>query len=146
MKTLLRFSFGLKELSFEIMYLQSADIVGCKRRSTYPFNQDFKCEGTKGPPCFVQRGDTVLLDVVWNNPGVTNMTQSTVWVTWIEMPWVGMDTEGCPFLDGGKGCRANALVSNLSRIRIIVFYEYVLFVNVISILSLCEKKKKVKWL
>ena len=96
--------------------LQSANIVGCKRRSTYPFNQDFKCEGTKGPPCFVQRGDTVLLDVVWNNPGVTNMTHYASWVmaTWptlIEMPWVGMDNEGCPFLDGGKGCRANAAVS-----------------------------------
>ena len=91
---------------------QSADIVGCKRRSTYPFSQDFRCEGDKGPPCFVKRGDTVLLDVVWNNPGVANMTQSTVWVTWIDMPWVGMDTEGCPFLDGGKGCRANAMVRN----------------------------------
>jgi len=89
--------------------IESADIVGCKRRSTFPFKQDFRCEGTKGPPCFVQRGDTVLLDVVWNNPGVANMTQSTVWVTWIEMPWVGMDTEACPFLDGGKGCRANAV-------------------------------------
>ena len=104
-------NYSFKELRFLQTTLQSANIVGCKRRSTYPVKQDFNCEGTKGPPCFVQRGDTVLLDVVWNNPGVTNMTQSTVWVTWIEMPWVGMDTEGCPFLDGGKGCRANAAVS-----------------------------------
>ena len=38
----------------------------------------FRCEGTVGPPCFVQRGDTVLLEVDWANPGVANMTQSTV--------------------------------------------------------------------
>ena len=33
---------------------------------------------------------TVHLDVAWQNPGVTNMTQSTVWVSgWgIEIPWV----------------------------------------------------------
>ena len=37
-----------------------------------------RCEGTVGPPCFVQRGDTVLLEVDWANPGVANMTQSTV--------------------------------------------------------------------
>ena len=57
------------------------------------------------------------MDVVWNNPGVVNMTQSTVWVTWIEMPWVGMETEACPFLDGGKGCRANAAVRIYNFIR-----------------------------
>merc|ERR1711884_887482 len=57
--------------------LQSVDITGCKRRSSYPSRQDFRCEGTVGPPCFVQRGDTVLLEVDWVNPGVANMTQST---------------------------------------------------------------------
>ena len=37
----------------------------------------------------IQRS-TVHLDVAWHNPGVTNMTQSTVWVSgWgIEIPWV----------------------------------------------------------
>ena len=92
----------------------------------------FRCEGTVGPPCFVQRGDTVLLEVDWANPGVANMTQSTVggyrytaidnryidnhvqvWVTWIEMPWVGMETEACPFLDGGNGCQPDAAVSDI---------------------------------
>merc|ERR1712107_350051 len=50
----------------------------------------FRCEGTEGPPCIVERGSTVHLDVAWQNPGVTNMTQSTVWVSgWgIEIPWV----------------------------------------------------------
>ena len=52
----------------------------------------------------------MLLDVVWNNPGVVNMTQSAVWLTWIEMPFVGLDTEGCPYLDGGTGCRIDAQV------------------------------------
>ena len=39
------------------------------------------------------------------------MTQSTVWVTgtWgVELPWVGMETEVCPYLDGGRGCRADS--------------------------------------
>ena len=88
--------------------IESTDVIGCKRRSTYPSKQDFRCEGYKGPPCFVERGDTALVDVVWNNPGVANMTQSVTWVTWIEMPWVGLETEACPFLDGGQGCRKNA--------------------------------------
>merc|ERR1712107_686017 len=70
----------------------------------------FRCEGTEGPPCIVERGSTVHLDVAWQNPGVTNMTQSTVWVSgWgIEIPWVGMETEGCPYLDLGTGCRPSA--------------------------------------
>ena len=51
------------------------------------------------------------LDVTWDNPGVSNMTQSAVWVTWIDMPFVGLDTEGCPYLDGGQGCMINADVS-----------------------------------
>ena len=56
--------------------------------------------------------DTVHLDVSWMNPGVGNMTQSTVWVSgWgIEIPWVGMATEACPFLDLGTGCRPAAQV------------------------------------
>ena len=29
-----------------------------------------------------------------------------MWVTGygLDMPWVGMDTEVCPYLDGGRGC------------------------------------------
>ena len=68
-----------------------------------------------GPPCTVERGDTVMLDVGWNNPGIANMTQSTVWVTgsWgVELPWIGMETEGCQFLDDGVGCRPNAKVGH----------------------------------
>ena len=52
------------------------------RREVTVFTNNIKiysrCEGTVGPPCFVQRGDTVLLEVDWVNPGVANMTQSTV--------------------------------------------------------------------
>ena len=68
-----------------------------------------------GPPCTVERGDTVMLDVGWNNPGIANMTQSTVWVTgsWgVELPWIGMETEGCQFLDDGVGCRPDAKVGH----------------------------------
>jgi len=88
--------------------IKSVDVIGCKRRSTFPHKQNFRCDGTTGPPCFVARGETVHLDVTWDNPGVSNMTQSAVWVTWIDMPFVGLDTEGCPYLDGGQGCMINA--------------------------------------
>ena len=48
----------------------TADIQGCRRRSTFPASQDFRCEGRLGPPCTVFRGDTVNLDVNWVNPGI----------------------------------------------------------------------------
>ena len=82
--------------------IQSVDVANCTRRSTYPEFEDFWCNGEKGPPCFVQKGKTEVLEVVWTNPGVANMTQSAHWLTYIELPWYGMETEACPFLDGGK--------------------------------------------
>ena len=52
----------------------------------------------------------------WTNPGVREMTQSAHWVSWMEFPWVGMETEGCPYLDGGAGC-GNNTVGELSPNR-----------------------------
>ena len=75
-----------------------------RRRSTYPALEDFRCEGNVGPPCTVFREDTVTLDVDWNNPGIKDMSQDAHWVSWIDIPWVGMETEVCPYLDGGLGC------------------------------------------
>ena len=84
--------------------IQSVDVANCTRRSTYPELEDFWCDGEKGPPCFVQKGNTEVLEVVWTNPGVADMTQSAHMLTFIEMPWIGMETEACPFLDRGKVC------------------------------------------
>lgn len=95
--------------------VESADILGCRRRSTFPARQDFRCDGSLGPPCTVFREDTVQLEVKWENPGVRDMTQSTHWVSWVELPWVGMETEACPYLDGGAGCGNNSVDFNLSR-------------------------------
>ena len=92
--------------------VETADIQGCRRRSTFstfPASQDFRCQGSLGPPCTVFRGDTVHLDVNWVNPGVRDMTQSTHWVSWVELPWVGMETEACPYLDTGAGCGNNTV-------------------------------------
>ena len=50
--------------------VETADILGCRRRSTFPARQDFRCQGSLGPPCTVFRGDTVNLDVNWVNPGI----------------------------------------------------------------------------
>ena len=66
--------------------------------------EDFRCEGSVGPPCTVFREDTVTLDVDWNNPGIKDMSQSAHWVSWMDIPWVGLETEVCPYLDGGLGC------------------------------------------
>ena len=89
--------------------VERADILGCRRRSTYQVSQDFRCQGRLGPPCTVFRGDTVRLDVDWVNPGILDMTQSTHWVSWVELPWVGMETEACPYLDTGAGCGNNTV-------------------------------------
>ena len=82
--------------------IQSVNVANCTRRSTYPELEDFWCDGEKGPPCFVQKGKTEVLEVEWTNHGVADLTQSAHMLTFIEMPWIGMETEACPFLDGGK--------------------------------------------
>ena len=106
--------------------VETADILGCRRRSTYPARQDFRCQGRLGPPCTVFRGDTVRLDVNWVNPGIRDMTQSTHWVSWVELPWVGMETEACPYLDGGAGCVNNTVdiikLSSASALSLTLFY------------------------
>jgi hypothetical protein len=40
------------------------------------------------------------------NPGIANLTQSAAYLvtSFISVPWPGMDTDGCNYLDGGKGC------------------------------------------
>ena len=48
----------------------SADIVGCRRRSSYPRLQGFFCRGTDGPPCTVLQGDNIRVRVNFTNPGL----------------------------------------------------------------------------
>ena len=48
-----------------------------------------------------------------------------MWVTWIEMPWVGMETEACPFLDGGNGCQPDAAVRDINiSINVIIIISH----------------------
>ena len=91
--------------SYNLMH--TADVIGCRRRSAYPRSQGFTCQGMDGPPCTVKQGDRVRLNLSFANPGLQNVSQSVVWVTgWgLDMPWVGMDTQVCPYLDGGQGCQ-----------------------------------------
>jgi len=86
--------------------IQTAEIEGCHRRSSFPFSSNFRCRGASDPPCTVQQLDTVHLKLGFTNPGLRNVSQSVVWVTGygLDMPWVGMDTEVSPYLDGGRGC------------------------------------------
>ena len=45
--------------------IQSFTIDGCRRRRGQPGRgrPRFRCDGNKGPPCTVKRGDLVYLDV-----------------------------------------------------------------------------------
>jgi len=75
---------------------QVADILGCRRRSSYPrqqvnchlinfttaislavttWYQGFRCAGREGPPCVVQRGDSTAMYIRWKDSGHTNLTQ-----------------------------------------------------------------------
>ena len=119
----------------ECYILKNIDIINCTRRSTYPEQEDFWCEGAegrleldhsstsvRGPPCFIPSGDKVMVEVQWTNPGVARLTQSIKYITpfLLELPWIGVETEVCDFLDDGKGCQANAQV----RIKIInIFFS-----------------------
>ena len=55
----------------------------------------------------------VCLQVEWTNPGVRELSLSAHWVSWLELPWVGMETQGCPYLDGGAGCGNNTVTRTL---------------------------------
>jgi len=87
-------------------FIQSLDISGCHRRSSYPEYEDFWCEGETGPPCTGLTGDTLSIEIELKNPGFTNLTQSATYLatSFLSFPWVGMDTNGCNYLDGGHGC------------------------------------------
>jgi len=85
--------------------IEHIDIEGCHRRSTYPALQDFRCEGRTGPPCTVIRGETVTINVKWRDAGHSNLTQSVYWQSgFFDLPWVGMDTQICKYVNDGTGC------------------------------------------
>jgi len=99
--------------------IKSVDLVGCHRRSTYPHQEDFKCSSQdgmlKGPPCTAKKGDTFELHVEFVNLTVSDMTQYAYWETgWVDVPWVTMDSEACPYLDSGHGCNNKTRTSEPS--------------------------------
>ena len=66
----------------------------------------------------------VMVEVQWTNPGVARLTQSIKYITpfLLELPWIGVETEVCDFLDDGKGCQDNAQV----RIKIMKIFFLVI--------------------
>merc|ERR1711915_601726 len=50
-----------KECASDTSVLQNVNIEGCRRRASYPHRQRFRCEGTEGPPCIVERGQLCTL-------------------------------------------------------------------------------------
>merc|ERR1712198_153098 len=97
--------------------VQTVDIEGCRRRSTYPVSQDFRCGGRKGPPCTVLRGDVVHLDVTWQDAGHQNLTQEVYWQSFINVPWIGMETEIRKYVNGGDSCPGSKQ-TGVSKFRI----------------------------
>jgi len=88
--------------------MKSVDIIGCRRRSSYAAGRaDFNCRGTEGPPCTVRRGDVVVFNATIHPTfAVRQMTQDVVWQNgFIDLPWPGLDKEGCKFLEGN--CKLN---------------------------------------
>ena len=96
---------------------QSIDILDheCRRRTSYPELEDFRCEGKVGPPCTLFKEDKVHVVVEWKNPGFTNLRHSIYWDTLlVVLPWPGLDREVCPYLDGGRGCDNTTVAVNLT--------------------------------
>ena len=85
---------------------------------------DHSSTSVRGPPCFIPSGDKVMVEVQWTNPGVARLTQSIKYITpfLLELPWIGVETEVCDFLDDGKGCQDNAQV----RIKIMKIFFLVI--------------------
>ena len=88
----------------------SADVDGCRRRPGRNGRAPrFRCEGVRGPPCFLRRGDKAILRLRFETDlGLSEVTHEAFWVmgTGFMLPWAGMDTDGCKFTDrpcGDKG-------------------------------------------
>lgn len=68
------------------------DIDGCRRRTGRNGQPPrFRCDGVEGPPCIVKRGDTVTLNVDYEDKSVQAATQEVYWMGPITIPWIGMD-------------------------------------------------------
>jgi len=94
-----------KECTEDTNIIKSVDFQGCRRRSTYPHKEDFWCEGNKGPPCTLLRGDETMIDISWIDYGHTKLTQAVYWESgFMDIPWVGMDTEACQYVNDGASC------------------------------------------
>jgi len=95
--------------------IQSVDVVGCQRRSTFPHSEQFRCEALDGPPCTVRHGDTVDLSIFFNHTGIAEgallqtagATAKTGFLSWMESPWATLDARGCNFIQESEdlvGC------------------------------------------
>jgi len=92
--------------------IQSVELQGCHRRSTYPHKQDFWCDKNRGPPCTLLRGETAVMKIVWKDFGHRHLTQAVYWQPEfmdVDIPWVGMDTEACKYVNNGTSCPGKGL-------------------------------------
>jgi len=104
--------------------IQSVEVEGCQRRSTFPHSEQFRCEALAGPPCTVRHGDTVDLSIVFNHTGIAEgallqtagATAKSGILSWMESPWATLDARGCNFIQKSEelvGCTGEAGTSLL---------------------------------
>lgn len=87
--------------------ITNVDIVGCQRRSAYDFQKqsgrkvDFHCNGMEGPPCTIMIGKTANFTASFTTgtpiKGFKHYAYAKTYG--IEVPWIGMDNSGCPYLE-----------------------------------------------
>jgi len=104
--------------------IQSVEVQGCQRRSTFPQSEQFRCEDLSGPPCTVRHGDTVDMSIVFNHTGIAQgallqtagATAKSGILSWMESPWATLDARGCNFVQESEdrvGCTGEAGTSLL---------------------------------
>ena len=54
---------------------------------------------------------------------VRKLRADAYWVTIVDIPWIGMEKDGCPFLEGGKGCSQSWQETKLVNFRYPIHVE-----------------------
>merc|ERR1712130_331817 len=102
---------------------QSVKMLGCRRRSTFPQSEKFRCDAEAseldrmGPPCTTVHEDIFYMDVVFTHTGLeegqlvqtAGATASKGWMSYIpkELPWATLPPKACEYLtktDKYVGC------------------------------------------
>jgi len=109
--------------------MQNVDMVGCRRRRAYALQEslgrrvDFRCIG-QNIPCTVRIGDTVNFTATFETAfPLRGLEQKVTWLQgWANIPWVGLDTDACKYLDGNCTRQPGGVLSLTYPVKILSFY------------------------